>query len=330
MLTINLAQDKSDVNNYLSSTLLKSIDMALEKWQKTILYLNKRGEYSCFICKDCQKLYKCMNCDNSLSVHKYPAKLACHLCGHMEQIPFKCNKCNSHNLEKLWIWTQQIEDSLKIYFKEKINIFRFDSDNLRTKSSKNEALSNLKSADIIIGTKMVTTGFNFDNVWLIWIILLEQELQIPKYNTEENVYLNIKQLLGRGNRVWQKTDIIIQTFIPDNSIIKNIVSGNYKEFFISSLEERKIFNYPPYTQMVTLEYRSMTEVKSKDFITKLYNKLVLLDENRNFDITLVNNPMKKYNKYFFKIIIKWKDIRAFLEWIKFEIMRNKGLSVIFE
>jgi len=330
MLTINLAQDKSDVNNYLSSTLLKSIDMTLEKWEKTILYLNKRGEYSCLICKDCQKLYKCNNCDNSLSVHKYPAKLACHLCGHMEQIPFKCNKCNSQNLEKVWIWTQQIEDSLKIYFKEKVNIFRFDSDNLRTKSSKNEALSNLKSADIIIGTKMVTTGFNFDKVWLIWVILLEQELQIPKYNTEENVYSNIKQLLGRGNRVWQKTDIIIQTFIPENSIIKNIVSGNYKDFFISSLEERKIFNYPPYTQMVTLEYRSITEIKSKDFITKLYNKLVLLDENRNFDITLVNNPMKKYNKYFFKIIIKWKEIRAFLEWIKFEIMRNKGLSVIFE
>jgi len=56
--------------------------------------------------------------------------------------------------------------------------------------------------------------------------------------------------------------------------------------------------------MVTLEYRNITENKSKDFITKLYNKLVLLDENREFDITLINNPMKKYNQYFFKIIIK--------------------------
>jgi primosomal protein N' len=34
-------------------------------------------------------------------------------------------------------------------------------------SSKKEALENLNKAEIIIGTKMITTGFDFDDVGLI-------------------------------------------------------------------------------------------------------------------------------------------------------------------
>jgi len=329
MLIVNLAQDKSEINNYLSSTLIKNIELCLKKWEKTILYLNKRGEYSCLICKDCQNLFKCDNCDNSLSVHKIPPKIACHLCSHSEEIPLKCTKCSSLNLEKVWIGIQQIESSLKEYFDTKVDIFRFDSDNLKNKTAKSEALNNLAKADIIIWTKMITTWFNFDNVWLIWVVLLEQELQIPKYNTEEKVYSNIKQLLWRGNRLWKKTNIILQSFIPENELIKSITQLNYKEFFINSLQERKLFNYPPFTQMVTLEYRHANRDKSKEFILKLYNKLVIQNKN-NYDISLLPNSIKRYNQFFFKIIIKWQDIRNLLEEIKFEIMRNKWLSVIFE
>jgi primosomal protein N' (replication factor Y) len=68
---------------------------------------------------------------------------------------------------------------------------------MKTKKSKLEALELLNKSDIIIGTKMITTGFNFKKVGLVGVILLEQELQIPKYNTEESVYINIKQLIGR-------------------------------------------------------------------------------------------------------------------------------------
>jgi len=38
---------------------------------------------------------------------------------------------------------------------------------MKTKKSKTEALKLLNNADIIIGTKMITTGFNFKKVGLI-------------------------------------------------------------------------------------------------------------------------------------------------------------------
>ena len=80
MLIVNLSQNKSNLNYYISGTLLENIEENLKQNKKTILYLNKRGNFSSLICEDCQYYYKCKNCDVSLTCHKYPEKLACHIC----------------------------------------------------------------------------------------------------------------------------------------------------------------------------------------------------------------------------------------------------------
>jgi len=329
MFLVNLSQDKSKINPYLSNTLLKNIEESLSEKKKVILYLNKRWEYSSLICNNCNHLYKCPNCDISMSVHKYPEQLICHICNLTTTIPKKCHKCSKETLNKVWIWTQQIEDSIKNEFKNH-KIFRFDTDIVKNKTEKELALENLEKADIIIWTKMITTWFNFSWVGLIWVILLEQELLIPKYNTEEKVYSNIKQLLGRWNRNWEKTNILIQTFIPDNDIIKSITDSNYKDFFIKTLEERKIFNYPPYTEMLTLEYRDKNQEKAKNFINNLKNKLELEDKDKKIEIVVVPTPSKRYNQFYYKLILKWDNLRDFIKCIKIEIMKNSWLVVIFE
>ncbi len=244
------------------------------------------------------------------------------------------------------MWTQQIEDSLKTYFNktpisskgEGVRVFRFDTDTMKTKKSKTEALELLNNADIIIGTKMITTGFNFKKVGLIWVMLVEQELQIPKYNTEESVYTNIRQLLGRWWRVNQKTEFVIQSFIPDNEIVQSIVNDNYREFLIKTLEERKLFSYPPFWEITTLEFRHKSEQKALDFMIQLNNKLELelnpsflqgKEQGGGIKIIFNKSPMKKFNQFYFKIIIKWENIRKALQIIKPEIIRNSGLSVNF-
>ena len=337
MQLVNLSIDKSKINPYLSNTLLTKIEEVLNNWEKVILYLNKRWQFSSVICNDCQYLFKCKNCDISMSVHKYPAKLICHLCSANENIPLSCVKCSWTNLSNIWVWTQQIEDSLNklpLLTKERAgvrSIFRFDTDTMKTKKSKSEAIQNLDNADIIIGTKMITTGFNFEKVWLVWVILLEQELQIPKYNTVESVYINIRQLIWRWARVWQKTDFIIQSFIPDNEIVQSIIYDNYREFFIKVLQERKLFNYPPFWHLATLEYRHSSEKKAEEFMDKLYNKLNIENTlEEKLEIIFNKKSIKKINQYYFKIVIKWDNVRNFIEKIKPEIIRNSGLVVVFD
>jgi len=331
MQLVNLSLDKSRINPYLSNTLISKIEEVLNNWEKVILYLNKRWQFSSVICNDCQYLFKCKNCDISMSVHKYPAKFICHLCSNTEDIPLSCEKCGGVNLSNIWVWTQQIEDSLSNYFKWK-KIFRFDTDTMKTKKSKTEALDLLNNSDIIIWTKMITTGFNFEKVGLVWVILLEQELQIPKYNTVESVFINIRQLIWRGARVWQETDFIIQSFIPDNEIVQSIIYDNYKDFFIETLKERKLFNYPPFWEVATLEYRHSSEKKALEFSENLHNKLLIEQEEdwKNIEIIFNKKSIKKINQFYYKIVIKWENIRDFIEKIKPEIIRNSGLVVIFD
>lgn len=332
--TVNLQQDASSISSYISTTLLDEIENTLSRWEKVLLYLNKRGAYSSLICEDCQYLFECPNCDTSLSVHHNPEHLNCHICNHKYRIPLSCPHCKGNSLRQIGIGTQQIEQVLQKYFNNSgweptINIYRFDSDSTKTLSSKRQALSELAEADIIIGTKMVSTGFNFEKIGCIWVILVEGELSYPSYNAEEKAYAWLKQLIGRGNRKSQKTTIILQTFIPKNPIITRLTEKNFKDFFTETLRERKDFFYPPYMEMVTLEYRHKDSEKSLQYIQKIHTLLEKFDSENNYQIIAASSTFKKNNTYHASMIVKGPNIRSFLKNIEETILRESKLSVIF-
>ena len=327
-LTVNLAQNKSKISNYISDTLLEHIDITLAKGEKVMLYLNKRGSHSSLICEDCQHLYSCPNCDVSLSVHSNPDHLRCHICNNAFNIPKQCSKCSKSNLKPVWVWTQQIESIMKELYREN-TVYRFDSDSMKNISSKREALWNLDSADIIIGTKMLTTGFNFEKVWLICVLLVESELSYPSYDAQEKAYTNLRQLIGRGNRKSQETTIILQTFIPKNPLVLQLTHNNFKDFFQETLKERREFDYPPYKQMITLEYRHKDSKKSLAYTQKLLEDLQEIDEKNEYQFLRGSSTFKKNNTHHATLIVKWKNVRNLLKHIEKTIISQSALSIIF-
>lgn len=329
MQIVNLSQDYSKTNRYISNSLANKIKENIKSWKKILLYINKRWEYSSLICKDCSYIYKCKNCDSSLKIHKNPEKMICHICWYQDDIDIRCKKCKWTHLDKIWVWTQQIEDFLKNNF-QNTKLFRLDRDSVKRKKEKIEALKNIENSQIIIWTKMINTGYDLKNIWLIWVILLEQELSINSYDAEERLYINLRQLIWRWSRNWEKTDFLVQTFIPKNESIKSIINDNYKTFFKKTLEERKLFFYPPFTDMLNIEYRNKNKEKAFDFISKIKIKLDLEKKDKDISIFLNKNYFKKYNQYFYKITLKWENLRDFVRCIDLEIFRNKWLNIIFE
>jgi primosomal protein N' (replication factor Y) len=160
--------------------------------------------------------------------------------------------------------------------------------------------------------------------------LLEQELAVPKYNIEEISYNNIRQLIGRWWRQWESKEVIIQTFISSNETIKSISEYNYKDFVTKTLEERKLFSYPPYADLAILESFDRNEEKSLNFCKILKNKLDLANEDKKVDINLWTKWFKKNGNYYHKIILKWENLRDFLEIIRYEIIKNPKISLTFE
>lgn len=332
IFVVDLSREKSD-NKFISKKLIESTKICLSKWKKAILYLNRRWEYSSTICEDCKTIFWCPRCSVSLNSHKN-WKLICHSCGYEEKETNVCNACWSVNLKKIWVWTQQIENYIKNLFKNH-KIFRFDSDSIKTQKDKKNALESLEIADIIIWTKMITTGFDLESVWLIWVMLLEQEMSIPEYDTWEKVYQNIKQVIWRWWRKWEETDVIIQTFIPDNELINMITNWNYKDFLQFTLKERKKFNYPPYCQMVEILYRNLDEEKWEEKIKKYYNKLSDIFKKTNEsmqknEINLVINYRKKANYHISKIVVKSSDLSPFIKEISNIIIKDKNINLQYK
>ena len=320
----------TNLEKYLSPLLIEKINEVLSKNKKIILYLNRRWEYSWIICKDCSEIYKCKNCDLTLKLHSNN-KLVCHFCDYSENLTSTCKYCGKHNLKKVWIWTQQIESQINNLFWKNHNIFRFDRDNLKNKSDKKLAYEKLEKADIIIWTKMITTGFDFDNIALVWVLLIENELLIPEYNTSEKLYQNIKQLIWRAGRKGQEAEIIIQTFVPENENISLLSENNFKNFFVKTLEERKLFNYPPFIEFAEINFKNKDKQKWEIFIQKLHKKLIKINKNydNKFEINLIPQIFKRNMYFITKITIKWNNIRELLDNIKTDIFRNKDLSVNF-
>jgi primosomal protein N' len=82
-----------------------------------------------------------------------------------------------------------------------------------------------------------------------------------------------------------------------------LIESNYKDFFINTLEERKLFKYPPFVEMATLEYRHKNKEKALEYIQKLEQKLKDL-KKEEIEIILNSSPRKKYNQYHYKLILK--------------------------
>jgi len=265
---INLNFERSDINPYSSNTLINKIEQKLIKKEKILLYINRRWEFSSIVCNNCNFLYKCPNCDTSLNIHKKSSILICHHCNYTKNIDKKCKKCNSSKLIKIWVWSQQIENHIKKIFK-KNKVLRLDSDSIKTKSELSSLNENIKSSDIIIWTNILNNILDIENIKTVLIILIEQELQIPYYNSSEKLFISVKQLINKK----EINEVLIQSYIPENENIKLIVNSNYKDFLIKTLKERKKFNYPPYKKIANIEYKNMKKEKSLEYINKLKTKL---------------------------------------------------------
>lgn len=217
----------------------------------------------------------------------------------------------------IWTWIQKIEENLKKIFPKK-NITRLDSDKV---SKEWTSLEEIKSSDLIVATQMVNT-IAFENLWLVVIPLFEAELVIPEYDIEEQIYTNISYNKNRG------ADIIIQTYIPKNPLLKIIIEGNYNDFLKYTLEERERFNYPPFGDMVKIHIKSNSKEKVNHLSVTLFNKLAILNEDKSKIINFTEEKILKYGDDYFKdIIIRWKDLESFLENIEFEIVKNREIRL---
>ena len=242
--------------------LREKIQEALKNQEQVLIFQNRRGYAPYISCEDCGWIPECEHCDVSLTYHQFGEEMRCHYCGFKEKVPHACPACGSNKLSAVGLGTERIEESLSLLFPE-ARIARMDLDTTRSKYGYQRLLEDFGggNVDILVGTQMITKGLDFDRVTVVGIMDADRILYFPDFRAGERAFQQITQVAGRAGRRDKRGTVIIQTRKPEQAIFGQIMSGDYKNFYVQEMGERQRFFYPPFVKVIKVTTRH------KDFKT---------------------------------------------------------------
>jgi primosomal protein N' (replication factor Y) len=320
---LNVERKADSMKGPFSSQLLQRIKETLGRNQQVIIFQNRRGYSSFLQCNNCGWVPDCINCDISLTYHKYSQDVRCHYCGHGDKAPQICPQCKSTYIKTKGFGTEQIEEELSLHFPEAA-VARMDLDTTRGKHSYARIISDFEEnrVQILVGTQMVTKGLDFDHVGLVGILNADALLNYPDFRAFERAYQLMAQVSGRAGRKGRRGLVVVQTSDPQHFIIEQVVKNDYQGMYETELAQRKQFRYPPFIRMITITIKH----RDRDVVDRaadiLANALQTVPDKLLLgpEYPLVQRIRNKYNK---QIILKMggQNIKERKERI-FEIIRE--------
>lgn len=306
-------------NMIVSDKLDSLIKERINNHEQVIIFLNRRGFTTIKTCKNCGFTFKCPHCDITLIYHKSSNHLRCHYCGYTLLNTDICPECHEEALTSYGLGTEKLEEELKIRYKD-ANILRMDADTTSKKGSSEAMIKQIENGDIdiIIGTQMISKGFDFPKVTLVGIINADETLNIPDFRSGERTYELISQTAGRAGRKDLPGEVIIQTFNPENNTLLYVANNDYLGMYNYEMNIRKTLKYPPYFYLTIIKIASKDYNMASSEISKVYS---FLNKNLNNVIMLgpTTAPMFKVNGiYRFQIILKYKN---------YEFIKNTLISL---
>ena len=318
MKIVDMREELKNKNlSLFSKELFEKIEITLKNKNQVILFLNRRG-YSTFIsCRSCGYVFKCPECDVSMTYHKN-GYLICHYCGRAEKVIKECPKCNSKYVKFFGAGTERVELEVKKYF-PKAKVLRMDVDTTRHKNSHESIYNSFKNgeADILIGTQMVSKGLDFEKVTLVGVLAADMSLNLPDYRATERTYQIITQVAGRAGRGEEEGSVIVQSYTPDHYSLKYAKEEDYEGLFKEEINIRRLMGNPPFGKILLINGSSKFEEKLKKFMYILEANLRKLIRE---DLTLLG-PVpciitKLKDNYRWQIIIKGNFDDDFSEKVK--------------
>ena len=239
---------------HFNHVLLAAIGDALQRGEQVMLFQNRRG-FSPFVsCRNCGWTMRCPHCNVTLTLHHNSSRMECHYCGHTASVPRQCPHCNTSEITPMGFGTEKIEQTIEQLFPN-ARVARLDRDTSTSESAYNRIIRDFESGhtDILVGTQMISKGFDFGRVSVVGILNADNLLNSPDFRASERAFQLMMQVAGRaGRRDDAPGVVVIQTSEPDNPVIGWVMRGDYDAMARSELSERHTFCYPPYSRLIRI------------------------------------------------------------------------------
>jgi len=295
-----------------SSALKEELEKCLSADKQAILFLNRRGYSQSVICKECGYVAKCEACDVSLTYHREEKCLKCHYCGMKYNTLPACPDCGGVKLSYTGTGTQKIVEQLQRLY-PMARILRMDND---TTSGKEGHYKILKAfgehkADILVGTQMIAKGHDFPAVTLVGILDADMSLHFSDYRSGERTFQLLTQVAGRSGRAEEKGKVVLQTFDPENDVLRFATSYDYEGFYQNEISLRAAMQFPPFSKIVRVLVSSEDDKKALDALKEVYfalEKLYTDNPEKFLFFNKMRSPVKKIqNKYRYQVLMRLSD-----------------------
>ncbi|MCX6206352.1 MAG: primosomal protein N', partial [Bacteroidetes bacterium] len=239
-----------------TEALLKNIEQTLLEKKQVILFQNRRGYSPYLICDTCGWIPHCEHCDVTLTYHKSKHKLSCHYCGSTYPVVSSCAACGSQHFIQKNFGTEKIEEQVLEFFPD-AKVARMDYDSVKGKNA-HDALIKLfeqQRIDILVGTQMVVKGLDFEHVNLVGIVDADGILNFTDFRVNERSFQLMEQVSGRAGRKNADGKVIVQVSNFKHPVLQFVKAHDYQQLFVFELENRKQFNYPPFSRLIRVYFK---------------------------------------------------------------------------
>jgi primosomal protein N' (replication factor Y) len=250
--------------------------------------------------------------DISLVYHADDHQARCHICGHHQTPPGACPTCSNPDIIYKSIGSKTLAEMVEKLFPA-AKVSRFDSD-----TPAGQRLEDVYQqvhrgeVDILVGTQLLAKGLDLPRLGLVGIIAAETSLSLPDFSAEERSFQLLYQIIGRVGRGHNEGKVIIQSYDPDNIIIKAAVARDWPAFYEHSLAERRDYRFPPFSYLLKLVCRRATLQGAQSAAQKLKDELLSL----NLPVEIAGPTPGFYGRrgrnYYYQIVVKSKD-RPYLQ-----------------
>lgn len=313
---------------------------------QSLLFVNRRGYNSHISCRHCGYVFTCPNCSVSLTHHVYEGsfrgikRMHCHYCGYTASIPEICEFCGKERISFSGYGTQKLHEELENDFTD-MKITRMDSDTTGGKFSHDKLIDEFASgqSDVLIGTQMISKGLDFPSVKLAGAISVDSSLYMDDFRASERTFSLVTQLVGRAGRAGKRGKAILQTYNPENEILKLAATQDYESFYESEIALRKAVVFPPFCSISVFSVSSTSEYDCETFANRFSAVIDEIHLKGFMDIKLIkfgpfrSGIYKVMGKFRQRIIVKYKDCartREFLSKVLIEGLATTPKTVKIE
>jgi primosomal protein N' (replication factor Y) len=324
---------KSGNRGMFSEALLTALNETLRHNHQALLFLNRRGNATVVLCRDCGFVVRCPNCDIPSTYHHVKSRgyavsprLICHRCDKRAVSPRACPACRSVRIRFLGVGTQKVEEEVARLFPG-ARVLRWDRDVTGGKEAHEQILRAFTrhEADILVGTQMIAKGLDFPLVTLVGVISADTGLHMPDFRAPERSFQLLTQVAGRAGRASLPSKVVVQTYTPEHYAVQAAQHHDYHRFYREEMSFRGSAGYPPFARLVRLVYSNEDESRCRQGATNLRSILDrAIAEQEAVGVEIIGPApcfvSRMKNRYYWQVIARGpasgaKQLHALLDYV---------------